>query len=129
MTAPEKTYLLLEDGAAIQCIVCGRTSHHPMDVKERYCGHCKRWHEGRASAPLLPFLSDPEESARNFGELLALHLGRPATADELAELSRWHQTVACATLGLAAAAADKAAQEAAEARRRAADVHVAGAGE
>lgn len=30
---------------SITCPQCGRTSHHPDDVRERYCGHCHQWHK------------------------------------------------------------------------------------
>jgi hypothetical protein len=29
----------------IQCLLCGLTSWHPMDVQERYCGRCHIFHE------------------------------------------------------------------------------------
>jgi hypothetical protein len=46
MTAPAApTYRLAPDGQSITCLVCGRTSHHPRDVAERYCGHCHRFHD------------------------------------------------------------------------------------
>ena len=28
---------------SITCPVCGRTSYHPQDVKEGYCGNCHDW--------------------------------------------------------------------------------------
>jgi hypothetical protein len=28
------------------CHVCGRTSHHPTDVAEGYCGACHTWTRG-----------------------------------------------------------------------------------
>jgi hypothetical protein len=28
----------------IRCLVCKRTSYNPEDVKNLYCGHCKRFH-------------------------------------------------------------------------------------
>jgi hypothetical protein len=31
---------------AIQCLRCGLTSYNPSDVERRYCGFCKRFHEG-----------------------------------------------------------------------------------
>lgn len=40
-----KTYVISEDGRSIQCLGCGFTSYHPMDVKEKYCGHCHVFHE------------------------------------------------------------------------------------
>jgi uncharacterized OB-fold protein len=29
----------------IRCHTCGRTSYHPKDVEERYCGHCHVFHD------------------------------------------------------------------------------------
>lgn len=31
---------------AIVCITCGMASFNRNDVKEKYCGHCHRFHEG-----------------------------------------------------------------------------------
>jgi hypothetical protein len=40
-----------KDGKSITCKVCGRTSHHPEDVRYLYCGYCHAFHpdggEGR----------------------------------------------------------------------------------
>lgn len=49
-----KTYELGErDGHAfIRCLRCGLESFHPMDVEERFCGHCKDWHEHMTEAQL-----------------------------------------------------------------------------
>lgn len=30
---------------SITCPRCGRTSYHPKDIEELYCGHCHMWHE------------------------------------------------------------------------------------
>lgn len=30
---------------SITCPQCGRTSFHPVDVRERYCGACHRFHD------------------------------------------------------------------------------------
>lgn len=30
---------------SITCPKCGRTSHHPLDVKFRYCGNCHQYHD------------------------------------------------------------------------------------
>jgi len=43
------TYELIESpgsvgGWAIRCRKCGMTSHHPEDVKNRYCGNCHEFH-------------------------------------------------------------------------------------
>jgi hypothetical protein len=48
MTPGELFYELLEDGKAIRCLLCGLVSHSAIDVRERYCGFCDRFHEDRA---------------------------------------------------------------------------------
>jgi hypothetical protein len=50
VTCPEclvvrPTYTLSADGLAITCRRCGLTSHHFTDVRERFCGKCKVWHD------------------------------------------------------------------------------------
>lgn len=40
-----KTYAIVADGKAIKCLTCGRTSWHPEDVKNKYCGNCREFHE------------------------------------------------------------------------------------
>lgn len=30
---------------SIRCPKCGRTSHHPEDVRQRYCGNCHQFHD------------------------------------------------------------------------------------
>lgn len=45
MPETPKTYVWLFSGAAIQCLICNRISYHPMDVKEKYCGNCHRFHD------------------------------------------------------------------------------------
>jgi phage FluMu protein Com len=39
------TYTILENGRAIRCEVCGKTSWNLNDVAHLFCGHCKRFHE------------------------------------------------------------------------------------
>ena len=34
---------------SITCPVCGRTSHHPEDVRQGYCGYCSDWTSQAAS--------------------------------------------------------------------------------
>jgi hypothetical protein len=29
----------------IRCDTCGRTSYHPKDVEERFCGACQKFHD------------------------------------------------------------------------------------
>jgi hypothetical protein len=31
--------------ASITCLVCQKTSYHPTDVSERYCGYCHQFHD------------------------------------------------------------------------------------
>lgn len=33
-----------ENGDFITCKACGYTSHHPKDVREKFCGHCDKFH-------------------------------------------------------------------------------------
>lgn len=42
---PALRYRILQDGRAIECLECGRTSHNLNDVKHRYCGHCRAFLE------------------------------------------------------------------------------------
>lgn len=30
---------------SITCPQCGRTSHNPNDVREKYCGNCHQYHD------------------------------------------------------------------------------------
>jgi hypothetical protein len=42
----EPTYRIHQsERPAIHCLICGAVSHHPQDVRERYCARCKRFHE------------------------------------------------------------------------------------
>jgi len=40
-----KSFELDPEGKWIRCLDCNRISHHPLDVKERYCGRCHKFHE------------------------------------------------------------------------------------
>lgn len=49
------TYIIREHPAAqggrtITCKGCHRTSFHPQDVVQRYCGHCHVFHRDQARA-------------------------------------------------------------------------------
>lgn len=41
------TYVIVET-RAIQCLVCGRVSYNPNDIRDKYCGFCHRFHEDPA---------------------------------------------------------------------------------
>lgn len=45
-----KTYSIAADGASITCLLCGKTSHHPGDVANRYCAACRVFHDTAAAA-------------------------------------------------------------------------------
>jgi rubredoxin len=40
-----QTYQIVENGKAIRCEICGLTSWNHNDIKHRYCGFCKRFHD------------------------------------------------------------------------------------
>lgn len=42
------TYTIVEGGSAILCLLCGRSSYNPNDVRNAYCGHCHRFHQDQA---------------------------------------------------------------------------------
>lgn len=48
MEDPFMTYAATNE--AITCLLCGRTSHHPKDISERYCGNCHMFHEAVIAA-------------------------------------------------------------------------------
>lgn len=39
------TYELVDDGAAIKCLICNRTSWNSDDVRHRFCVGCDIFHE------------------------------------------------------------------------------------
>jgi hypothetical protein len=43
------SYEVVDDGRGIHCLRCGRTSYHPADVRERYCGACHTFHIDEAT--------------------------------------------------------------------------------
>lgn len=38
------TYKLVNEGTAIECLVCNMTSHSIEDVRRRWCGICHSYH-------------------------------------------------------------------------------------
>ena len=59
------TYEIVEDGKAIKCLICERTSWNPNDVSQRYCGCCRAYHSDmqmeREYAALAEETDDGEE--------------------------------------------------------------------
>lgn len=39
------TFALDPAGKWIKCLLCGRTSHHRVDVVKKYCSHCNMFHD------------------------------------------------------------------------------------
>jgi len=59
-----KTYEILEGGTGIVCLVCGMPSYNPEDVRRRFCGHCRAFHDDlEKQQPATPELEQapPEE--------------------------------------------------------------------
>lgn len=46
----KNSFLLSQDGSAITCLLCRRTSRHPGDVKVLYCGACNWFHDSTVHA-------------------------------------------------------------------------------
>jgi hypothetical protein len=49
---PEPTAIVAswQGGQGIRCLFCGLTSFQPADVANRYCGHCKHFHDAVTEA-------------------------------------------------------------------------------
>jgi hypothetical protein len=49
----DRSAILIEprsvSGKAIGCKACGRVSHNPNDVANRYCGHCHEFLDSKAA--------------------------------------------------------------------------------
>lgn len=45
MSEPIETFQISEDGKTITCLGCNRTSSHPRDVSDHYCGFCHVFHD------------------------------------------------------------------------------------
>jgi hypothetical protein len=88
----EPTYELLDEGRAIRCRICDLTSHNPSDVAQRYCGHCKLFHESGVEVllderiPLAPApgfgASWPSQRARMLARLKARNPDHPWVREE-----------------------------------------------
>lgn len=50
------TYQLVKSSGhlGIKCLLCGRVSYNVHDIRQRYCGHCHRFHDDQPeSAPAV----------------------------------------------------------------------------
>jgi len=50
---PVIRFVVLNEGQAIKCLTCEHTSWHPEDVKQRFCGYCKVFHDDEALKSVL----------------------------------------------------------------------------
>jgi len=47
----KKTYFIDMAGSTLRfmpritCLICNKTSYHPMDVQHKYCGNCNKFHK------------------------------------------------------------------------------------
>lgn len=70
---------LLTEPPSFTCPRCGRTSHHPMDVTEGYCGACHDWTGEGTDRPrsiynsLTGGITIPHQWLRLFGGSLPRH--------------------------------------------------------
>ncbi len=54
-SAPSRKFFSISpDRKSITCHVCGRTSYHPEDVRNEYCGNCHVFHRDRAAQAAAP---------------------------------------------------------------------------
>jgi len=100
-----KTYRIVKSEAAggesIQCLLCGRVSHHPGDVAHRFCGACHTfldepiWRAGsgmRAAAEAAQALSrmSSEDFAGVFVLAVVQSCGEEKVSDdEINRLLKW----------------------------------------
>jgi hypothetical protein len=56
-----KSYLIAPDNKSITCLFCFKTSFHPEDVKNRYCGNCHYFHPEKFYDARLAFPTTIEE--------------------------------------------------------------------
>lgn len=53
----QQPFIIDVDRGTITCRTCGRTSHAPEDVRNRYCGHCNVFHPD----PVCEWCDEPIE--------------------------------------------------------------------
>lgn len=74
-------YTISQDGKSITCFRCGRTSHHPVDVNQKYCDYCHVFHEVESSNMVVMINNHSECVSRE----VALELFRLRRAVKLAK--------------------------------------------
>lgn len=70
-----KTYVLSEDGKAITCLGCNRTSYNHHDISRLYCGHCQLFHEDLWPPAREWFITQGRKRAEEAVSALALQMG------------------------------------------------------
>jgi uncharacterized OB-fold protein len=66
----EPSFTISENGKAITCRKCGKTSHNPNDVAHHYCGQCRVFHD----VPELAGEAELIEATRDKAKELAAKL-------------------------------------------------------
>lgn len=56
-------YRLVEDGEAIECLVCRYTSHNENDIRFKYCGNCHSFHDP-ATGRIKKFITAQKKAMR-----------------------------------------------------------------
>lgn len=75
---------------SITCPRCGRTSYHPEDIRQGYCGACHWWTSDEQLGPLYDRVHPPEDEAREeIATALADPSLRTSNADEMAANLIW----------------------------------------
>ena len=87
-------YTISPDGKSITCHNCGKTSSHPKDVSQHYCGNCHAYHgDGDGSE------SDPVAVAALVARMMVILAGHPpaiqggAIADVLSMFITGHHPI------------------------------------
>lgn len=68
----------------ITCPQCGRTSHHPEDVREGYCANCHWWTSHPDLAGMKTVLRDAGETPELFGVAREVTLKESGTSGDYA---------------------------------------------
>lgn len=81
------------DGRAITCLRCGRTSHNPEDVRNRYCGNCHFFHDDERDGVLLAWRTmDIEARCKTLRADIATLLGAVRAIRDQATQAAQHRS-------------------------------------
>lgn len=71
----------------ITCRLCSMTSYHPVDIRQRYCGHCHLFHDQLGDWLRLT-LDDQPEVSEAFTDMIAREVMQTLPADSQAGLKK-----------------------------------------